>query len=120
MQLIGTSSVPATRRNEGTPLHQAAWFGQPGNARLLIEAGAPLDVFDATHHSSPLGWAVHGSRYSGGAAERQATYVALVAMLLEAGSSLHYPDEPKSDTYYRRLLADASEQVAPLLQQTPR
>ena len=42
------------------PLHQAAWFGQPDNARLLIEAGAPLDVFDSVHESSPLGWAAHG------------------------------------------------------------
>jgi hypothetical protein len=51
-------------------LRQAAWFGQPDNARRLIDAGAPLDVLDATHEGSPIGWAVHGSRYSGGAEKR--------------------------------------------------
>ena len=102
--------------DDGTPLHQAAWFGQPDNARLLIDAGAPLDVFDATHKSSPIGWAVHGSRYSGGADERQDAYVALVRMLLAAGSSLHYPGEPREDGYLRRLLQDASPQVREVLE----
>ena len=41
------ADLTATGLDEGTPLHQAAWFGQPDNARLLLEAGAPLDVFDA-------------------------------------------------------------------------
>lgn len=99
----------------GTALHQAAWFGQPQNARLLIDAGAPLDVFDPTHQSSPLGWAVHGARYSGGAAERPAVYIELVRMLLDAGSSLHYPDDPDGDAYLKRLLEDAPSGVEKLL-----
>lgn len=90
----------------GTPLHQAAWFGQPDNARLLIAAGAPLDVFDETHDSSPLGWAVHGSRYSGGADECPDVYVALVDLLLAAGATLR--DQP----YLERLRRDASPAVA--------
>jgi ankyrin repeat protein len=114
--LLGAGAdLTAPGLDSGTPLHQAAWFGQPDNARLLIDAGAPLDVFDATHQSSPLGWAVHGSRYSGGAAERQHAYVALVHMLLAAGSFLHYPDHPESDAYFRRLLEDASVEVAEVL-----
>lgn len=99
----------------GTALHQAAWFGQPANARLLVEAGAPLDLFDDKHESSPLHWAVHGSRYSGGAAQRQEVYVALVRMLLEAGSRLSYPDQPTSDSYFQRLLRDATPPIAQLL-----
>ena len=99
----------------GTPLHQAAWFGQPGNARLLIDAGAPLDVFDDAHESSPLHWAVHGSRFSGGAEERQDAYVELVEMLLAVGSSLHYPGDPHGDTYRKRLLEDATAQVRDVL-----
>ena len=99
----------------GVALHQAAWFGQPDNARLLIAAGSALEVFDATHRSSPLGWAVHGSRYSGGAEERQEHYVALVRMFLEAGSALHYPGET-GGRYRRRLLDDASPRVRPLLE----
>lgn len=99
----------------GTPLHQAAWFGQPGNARLLIDAEAPLDVFDDAHGSSPLHWAVHGSRFSGGAEERQDAYVELVEMLLAAGSSLHYPDDPDGDAYRKRLLEDATPRVRDVL-----
>jgi ankyrin repeat protein len=103
------ADLAATAMDGGTALHQAAWFGQPDNARLLIEAGAPLDVYDACHDSSPLGWAVHGSRYSGGADDAQAAYVALVEMLLRAGSPI------RGQAYLDRLRRDASEQVAPLL-----
>ena len=109
------ADLAAPGLDSGTPLHQAAWFGQPGNAQLLIEAGAPLDIFDTIHHSSPLGWAVHGSRYSGGADQRQDQYAALVSMLLTAGSSLSYPGEPESDAYYQRLLTDATPRVAAIL-----
>lgn len=99
----------------GTPLHQAAWFGQPQNAKLLIDAGAPLDVFDPVHNYSPLGWAVHGSRYSGGAEERLPHYEKLVTMLLEAGSSLHYPNDPDGDTYLKKLMGDAPPDIERLL-----
>lgn len=109
------ANLTAPGLDSGTALHQAAWFGQPDNARLLIDAGAPLDIFDAIHKSSPIGWAVHGSRYSGGAEKRQDAYVAVVRMLLAAGSSLHYPDDPGGDAYLRRLLQDASPQVRELL-----
>lgn len=111
------ADLAAPGLDAGTPLHQAAWFGQPANARLLIAAGAPLDVFDAVHHSSPLGWAVHGSRYSGGAEARQDQYVELVNMLLTAGSSLIYPENSESDAYYQRLLSDATPPVAAILKE---
>jgi len=114
--LIGSGAdLAAPGLDSGTPLHQAAWFGQPENARLLIDAGAPLDLFDPTHHTSPIGWVVHGSRYSGGAEERQEVYVELVQMMLEAGSSLHYPGDPTSDAYVQRLLDDASPEVTEIL-----
>jgi ankyrin repeat protein len=114
--LIGCGAdLTATALDDGTPLHQAAWFGQPENARLLIDAGAPLDVFDAVHHKSPIGWAVHGSRYSGGAEERQQVYLALVRLLLESGSSLHYPGDPKDNSYLQLLLDEASPLVAVVL-----
>ena len=83
-------------------------------------AGASLDAFDATHQTSPIGWAVHGSRYSGGAEERQGAYVSLVRMLLDAGSSLCYPEDSTGDAYIRRLLNDGSPEVAEILgEQTP-
>lgn len=104
------ADLTARGLDDGTPLHQAAWFGEPANARLLIDAGAPLDVFDNCHNSSPLHWAVHGSRYSGHAAFRQARYVELVEMLIDAGSSLTYPGDG-SDSYLRRLFNDATDAV---------
>lgn len=109
------ADLTAPGLDSGTPLHQAAWFGQPSNARLLIDAGAPLDIFDPIHDSSPIGWAVHGSRYSGGADRRQDRYLELVRMLLDAGSSLTYPDQPNSDAYFVRLLEDAAPGVKELL-----
>lgn len=111
------ADLTAPGLDDGTPLHQAAWFGQPQNARLLIDAGAPLDVFDAVHEASPLHWAVHGSRYSGGAEERQDVYVELVRMLLDAGSSLHYPGKPQGTAYRTRLFEDASPQVRAVLEE---
>ncbi len=118
VELLIEAGADLTARglDSGTALHQAAWFGQPGNARLLIDARAPLDVFEDVHQSSPIHWAVHGSRFSGGAEERQDAYVELVEMLLAAGSSLHYPGDPDGDAYRERLLEDASPQVREVLQ----
>ena len=104
--LAAGADLTAPGLDDGTPLHQAAWFGQPHNAQLLLEAGAPLDIFDGVHNSSPLGWAVHGSRYSGDAEAREKAYEELVRMLLHAGSSLRYPDD-NGDSYLRRLREDA-------------
>jgi len=104
----------------GTPLHQTAWFGSPMNARMLIAAGAPLDVLDSTHRTTPLGWAAHGSRYSGGADRRPEVYVEIVNMLLDAGAGFAgvaagayaaagtiANDQKLND----RIMKDASEQV---------
>lgn len=109
------ADLTATGLDSGTPLHQAAWFGQPENARLLIDAGAPLNVFDSVHESSPLGWAVHGSRYSGEAENRQSNYVELVQILLDAGSDLRYPDDPDGNAYLARLRKDATPTIRALL-----
>lgn len=110
------ADLAALGLDAGTPLHQAAWFGQPANAQLLIDAGAALDVFDTVHGSSPLGWVVHGSRYSGGAEERQSEYVELARMLLAAGCSLAYPGDPGGGSYLERLLCDASSLVREVLE----
>jgi ankyrin repeat protein len=108
------ADLTATALDDGTPLHQAAWFGQPENVQRLIEAGAPLDVFDRVHGFSPLGWGAHGSRYSGGADKRQAEYLRLVEMLLHAGSSLAYPHEP-GPRYRDDLVSVASQPIAELI-----
>ena len=108
------ADLEARGLDDGSPLQIAAWFGQPQNVRLLLDAGASIDVWDTVHQSSPIGWAVHGSRYSGGADERQAEYCSIVNMLLKAGAPLHYPDE-SGPAYLVRLRADASEAVKELL-----
>ena len=108
------SDLTAPGLDGGTPLHQAAWFGQPRNAALMIQAGAPLEIFDPVHESSPIGWAVHGSRYSDPGAP--GAYVELVSMFLEAGARVHYPGAPESDAYFRRLMTDASPEVARVLE----
>lgn len=101
--------------DQGTPLHQAAWFGSPDNLRALLQAGAPVDVWEDTHHATPLGWAAHGSRWSGGAAERQSVYVEIVRALMDAGATLAYPEEVDADrSYLKRLRQDASPRVAAL------
>lgn len=41
----------------GGALGQAAWSGQVGMARLLIEAGAPIDQRDLVANYTPLHWA---------------------------------------------------------------
>ncbi|MEM8933952.1 MAG: ankyrin repeat domain-containing protein, partial [Acidobacteriota bacterium] len=76
----------------GSPLHQAAWFGQPANARQLVEAGAPLDLVEPTHHGTPLGWALHGARFSGGAEQRGDAYAEIVGLLIDAGATLDDPE----------------------------
>ncbi|NNF15044.1 MAG: hypothetical protein HKN72_17595 [Gemmatimonadetes bacterium] len=104
-----------TGLDQGTPLHQAAWFGQPRNARILVEAGADLDAFDPVHRSSPLHWAVHGSRYSGGASDRLEAYAEIVQLLLAAGAGVRYPGGDEDGEYLRRLRTDAPPEIRGLL-----
>ncbi|MBO6576603.1 MAG: ankyrin repeat domain-containing protein [Rhodothermales bacterium] len=105
------ADVAAPGLDGGTPLHQACWFGQPEMARILVAAGAPLDVFDPVHEASPIGWVTHGSRYSGGADERQEAYVQLAEIVTGAGCSFRYPGDD-TDAYLQRLLRDATPPVA--------
>lgn len=110
------ASLTAPGLDGGTPLHQAAWFGQLNHVRTLLAAGAPLEVWCTDHTSSPLGWAVHGSRESGGASSHQKAYTTIVTMLLDAGARLYYADD-YTDAYYRRLLRQASRPVRALLRE---
>lgn len=67
----------------GTPLHAAAWQGNPALVRLLIDLGAPINIRDGQFGSSPLGWAAHGSSCHAG---KDDAYCAIVDMLVDAGS----------------------------------
>ncbi len=68
----------------GTPLHYAAWQGQPGITRLLLSHGAPIDVRDRVYGSSPIAWAAHGSMNA--RPGNDADYLAVVTLLLDAGA----------------------------------
>lgn len=96
---------------DGTALHQAAWFGQPEMIAMLLERGARIDVRGEAYDSTPLGWAAHGSAYSGGAGSRQDAYVKIVELLLAAGAS--FPGD--EDVHDHPQLGDASEAVAAVL-----
>lgn len=80
--------LDATGQDSGSALHCAAWKGWIDVVRVLIARGAALGWRDATHGSTPLGWAVHGSKYCRNA---DGDYPACVRALLDAGSD---PNEP--------------------------
>lgn len=88
----------------GTPLHCAAWFGQLHHVRRLLEVGAPLDVWDACHHSTPLHWAIHGAEFSDTGAELADDYAEIVRLLLAAGATTRYPEGVQARQTYRERL----------------
>ena len=69
----------------GTPLHWAAWNGRLPMVRLLVAAGALVNVRDSTYGSSPIAWASHGSLHSPPRADSD--YVGIVHALIDAGAT---------------------------------
>jgi hypothetical protein len=53
---------PRGHHRYSTPLHQAVWGAHLDVVRELVERGARLDIRDAVHKSTPLGWAEYGKR----------------------------------------------------------
>jgi hypothetical protein len=66
------------------PLHCAAYAGNAGMGRLLIDAGADVDSRDARFDSTPLAFATVGS---GERAGQSGNWVEVVRSLVEAGAS---------------------------------
>ena len=64
-------------------MHQAAWRGRVDAVRALLAAGAPVNVRDKTHGSSPIGWAGHGSA---NCRDADTDYIAVIDLLLDAGA----------------------------------
>ncbi|QDU68121.1 ankyrin repeat domain-containing protein [Engelhardtia mirabilis] len=104
------ADIEARGLDGGTPLEQCGWFAQPDVARLLIARGADIHASGCDHESTPLGWAVHGSRYSGGADGNQAAYLELVDLLLDAGATVDLPGDPPN-VPGQRLYRDATETI---------
>ncbi len=92
----------------GTALHMAAWFGSLKNLQILINAGADLEDYGDVHKLTPLGWAAHGSRYSGGANQRQEVYLDIAKTLLDAGASVQNPTDETDTTgvYLQKMASD--------------
>jgi len=75
--------VDATGQNGGTPLHWAAFHGNPEMTRDILQFHPPLEVTDADYHATPLGWAIYGSEHSWDPAS--GNYAATIEALLHAG-----------------------------------
>ncbi len=73
-------------QHHGTPLHWAAWHGNLELVKALLRSNHLIDDADNDFHSTPLGWATHGSE-NGWHAEA-GDYPAVVAALLQAGAKL--------------------------------
>jgi hypothetical protein len=71
--------------SHGRPLHHAVCSGSLEAVRVLVDAGARLDVHDTAHHGTPLGWAEY-YRSEGAADERAARYAAIAAYLRGLGA----------------------------------
>lgn len=77
---------PAVRDETGaTALHHACLNGEVEVVRELVQAGAPLNIKDYTHESSPIGWTCWASE-NPPFADRQRELAEIAAMLLRAGS----------------------------------
>jgi ankyrin repeat protein len=91
--------------NGQTALHFAAWHGNLEMVRDLIAHHAPLNVFEAEHGGSPLGWALHGSLHSW---ERdKGDYPGVTRVLLAAGADIPKPNRP----------LEAAEEVLAIIEQ---
>lgn len=53
---------PEGFHSHATPLHNAVWNDQDDVVRLLVDAGAPLDVQDKIYLGTPLDWAIYGDK----------------------------------------------------------
>ncbi len=74
-------------QDTGSALHCAAWEGSAETVRVLLghaDAHELLNLRDARHQGSPLGWCCHGSRFG----NRTHDHAAVARLLLEAGAPL--------------------------------
>jgi ankyrin repeat protein len=97
--------VDVRGQHGGTALHWAAWHGNTEMTREILRHGPQIDLKDHDHHSTPLGWAVYGSRH--GWHPDRGDYAGTVSALLDAGAT---PPDVTADL-------DASDAVQDVLRQ---
>ena len=84
VRLMLESGWPVNGGVGTTPLHFAAWHGNAGMVRTILEYRPALEEKDPAFHATPLGWAIHGSEHSWHS--KTGDYRAVVEMLLAAGA----------------------------------
>jgi ankyrin repeat protein len=86
--LMLEAGLPAITNGQhrGTPLHWSAWHGNVALVRALLGADHLLEDTENDFHSTPLGWAMHGSE--NGWHRHTGNYPAVVEALLEAGAKV--------------------------------
>jgi len=89
---------PVTGRGQdgGTALHMAAWLGDPAMVREFLAAGFDIEDDGDVHGSTPLGWALHGAKFSG---RVPADYPGVVKVLLAAGADASKPANKYGGTH---------------------
>ena len=89
------AGLPASARGQhrGTPLHWAAWHGNLALVQPLLRSHSSLEDAENDFHSTPLGWAIHGSVH--GWHCETGNYPGVVEALLAAGAK---PTEIASGT----------------------
>jgi len=85
LMLLAGMSMTIHGDTGGTPLHQAAWYGQLEVVKLLLAHHAPLEEKDTTYGGTPLGWACHGSM---NCRNPNGDYPAIVEALIQAGAEI--------------------------------
>jgi peptide-methionine (S)-S-oxide reductase len=66
-RVIGYGQIDVNKPSEhlyshATPLHHAVWSGSMETVKVLVEAGANLDIKDTIYEGTPLGWAEYGNK----------------------------------------------------------
>jgi ankyrin repeat protein len=96
-------------RHGATPLHWAAFHGNLEMVREILSRNPPLEVLDADHHSSPLGWAIYGSE--NGWHANTGDFAGTVQALLDAGARL--PAKMGGSQSVRHVLAKRQDLPQP-------
>jgi len=69
--------------SHATPLHQAICSGSLDAVKLLVDAGAGLDLKDRIYDGTPLGWAEHMQTEEGVDDEKKKNFIAITKYLKE-------------------------------------
>jgi ankyrin repeat protein len=94
--------VDARGQHRATPLHWAAFHGNPGMVREVLRFAPPLEALDGDFNGTPLGWAIHGSM--NGWFVKTGDYGTTVDLLLQAGA-VRPPDATHGSDAVRAALA---------------